>query len=440
MRKMKDSGIAWIGEIPTNWTTIKFSSFIERMGTGLNPRDNFVLDKESPFYYVTIRNFKNGKLYLDDNCDRISQEAFNIIQERSQLQAGDFLFASISKEPQVFLLNETPCNWNINESVFCIRPKKGIYLTNYLYYLLTDYRFYESLLTDATGSTFLSIKQNKLKQSTLVLPPNDEQQKIASHLDSKCTQIDSLIANVQQQIEKLKAYKQSLITETVTKGLNPDAPMKDSGIECIGEIPETWDIAPIMRVSNLYNGDRSSNYPSGTDIIDEGIPFITSNNLNSIELDTNISTNKFISEEKYNSLRGAKLKINDIIFCLRGSVGKCGINYKYTAGTIASSLVCIRAKSILSSYLNYVLHTSMIVEQAKLEAIGIGSQNLAAEDIGRVIILIPSKEEQQEIADYLDKKCTQIDSLITIKQQKIEKLQQYKKSLIYEYVTGKREV
>lgn len=162
--------------------------------------------------------------------------------------------------------------------------------------------------------------------------------------------------------------------------------------------------------------------------------------LNNIELDTNIPTNKFITKQKYDSLRGAKLKINDIIFCLRGSVGKCGINYKYNAGTIASSLVCIRSVSINPSYLNYSLHTSIVVEQAKIEAIGIGSQNLSAENIARVIITIPSSQEQQEIADYLDKKCSAIDSAIEKKQALIEKLTEYKKSLIYEVVTGKKEV
>lgn len=213
-----------------------------------------------------------------------------------------------------------------------------------------------------------------------------------------------------------------------------------SGVEWIGEIPEHWSTTNISRVAKLYNGDRSSNYPSGTDIVNDGILFITSNNLGNIEIDTNISTNKFITQEKYDSLRGAKLKINDIVFCLRGSVGKCGINYKYNSGTIASSLVCIRAELINPSYLNYMLHTSMIIEQAKLGAIGIGSQNLAAEDVGKVVISIPINKEQQQIADYLDKKCSAIDSAIEKKQAIIEKLTEYKKSLIYEVVTGKKEV
>jgi len=429
MRKMKDSGIAWIGEIPTNWTTIKFSSFIERMGTGLNPRDNFVLDKESPFYYVTIRNFKNGKLYLDDNCDRISQEAFNIIQERSQLQAGDFLFASISKEPQVFLLNETPCNWNINESVFCIRPKKGIYLTNYLYYLLTDYRFYESLLTDATGSTFLSIKQNKLKQSTLVLPPNDEQQKIASHLDSKCTQIDSLIANVQQQIEKLKAYKQSLITETVTKGLNPDAPMKDSGIEWIGEIPEHWEITKYGRIckvkSNLVHPESYPDYIQiAPDNIEKGsgklLPCQT------VKEAGVISDNHLFYKGQiiYSKIRPILNKVTIAPFDGLCSADMYPIettqNYRYVLYYMLSDLFLIQVKMV----------TENRVKMPKINQ----------EEISQIITVFPPIEEQNEIVSFLDEKCSQIDTLIALKQQKIEKLQQYKKSLIYEYVTGKREV
>ncbi|WP_295093164.1 restriction endonuclease subunit S [Ruminococcus sp.] len=430
MREMKDSGVEWMGIIPTNWTTIKFSSFIERMGTGLNPRDNFVLDKESPFYYVTIRNFKNGKLYLDDNCDRISQEAFNIIQERSQLQAGDFLFASISKEPQVFLLNETPCNWNINESVFCIRPKKGIYLTNYLYYLLTDYRFYESLLTDATGSTFLSIKQNKLKQSTLVLPPNDEQQKIAAHLDRKCTQIDALISNAQQQIEKLKAYKQSVITETVTKGLDPDVQMKDSGVEWIGNIPEHWDAAPIRSIFRIKK-DIIGHEP-------ETVLSITQSGLKIKDISEN-SGQMANSYAHYQIVNIGDFAMNHMDL-LTGGVG---ISEFEGVTSPDYRVFVMRNKEMNPRFFLYVFqmyYRNKIFYAFGQGAANIGRWRLPAQNFNTVAIPLAPIEEQNAIVAFLDKKCEQIDQLIALKQQKIEKLQQYKKSVIYEYVTGKKEV
>ena len=319
-RKMKYSGVEWIGDIPEDWETIKFSSFIDRMGTGLNPRDNFVLDKDSPYYYVTIRNFKNGKLFLDDKCDRIDQTAFDKIQERSQLQIGDFLFASISKDAQVYYVSETPSNWNINESVFCIRPKRNIFLSEYLYYHLIDYRFYESLLTDATGSTFLSIKQNKLRQSFFVLPPLSEQQAIADILDRKCTQIDALIANEEQQIAKLKAYKQSVITETVTKGLNPDVPMKDSGVEWIGRISTKHSIKKLkfLLSGSLMYGANESGEP-----YDESLPRYI--RITDIAIDGSLKTTGRLSLSD-DIATPYLLKDGDILFARSGAtVGKAFI-------------------------------------------------------------------------------------------------------------------
>ena len=347
-RKMKYSGVEWIGDIPEDWETIKFSSFIDRMGTGLNPRDNFVLDKDSPYYYVTIRNFKNGKLFLDDKCDRIDQTAFDKIQERSQLQIGDFLFASISKDAQVYYVSETPSNWNINESVFCIRPKRNIFLSEYLYYHLIDYRFYESLLTDATGSTFLSIKQNKLRQSFFVLPPLSEQQAIADILDRKCTQIDALIANEEQQIAKLKAYKQSVITETVTKGINPDVPMKDSGVEWIGEIPEHWEI---VRIKNKFSLRNERNYEADLSRV----------NLISLYTDLGViqhsdleetTGNKAVTAEGYKIVHEGDIIVN-IILCWMGAVGKSNYN-----GVTSPAYDVYQPKSDTNSnYYHYLFRT-----------------------------------------------------------------------------------
>ena len=134
MRTMKDSGIEWIGQIPQEWNILTFQQATERMATGLNPRDNFVLTADDEVFYVTIKNFKNGKLFLDENCDKISVEAFNLIQQRSQLQKGDILFASISEEGNAYIIDENPKNWNINESVFVIRPNLNRMTTKYFYY------------------------------------------------------------------------------------------------------------------------------------------------------------------------------------------------------------------------------------------------------------------------------------------------------------------
>ncbi len=262
---------------------------------------------------------------------------------------------------------------------------------------------------------------------------------MTDYLDHKCSQIDAIIARQQEVIEKLKAYKLSVITEAVTKGLNPDVPMKDSGVEWAGEIPEHWNVAKMKFVAAFFNGDRSSKYPSGTDIVDTGVIFVTSNNLGNIVLNTEVDT-KYITKEKYKDLGGAKLQIDDIVFCLRGSVGKCSINKTENEGTIASSLVAIRAEKILADYLIFVLQCPGVTAMSTLNAIGIGSLNLSAEDISEIVIPVPSQEDAKQIAAFLEKKTGMIDKLINAKKDCIDKLTSYKKSLIYEVVTGKKEV
>lgn len=212
--KLRPSGIDWIGEIPSHWECKQFRYAIKHITTGLNPRNNFVLG-EGNNYYVTIRNFENGKLNLDSECDNINDEALEIIHKRSDLKKGDILFASISEEGKAYVLRENPSNWDINESVFSIRPNKELN-SDFLFYVLTDNSFYKPLRIGATGTTFLSIKQEQLKGALIAIPPIDEQQLIVEYIDRKIKPIDASIAKAKREIELLKELKQSVITEAVT--------------------------------------------------------------------------------------------------------------------------------------------------------------------------------------------------------------------------------
>ncbi len=209
--------------------------------------------------------------------------------------------------------------------------------------------------------------------------------------------------------------------------------MKDSKIDWIGEIPENWDISRIKYDATFYNGDRSEEYPSGNDILDEGIPFINSENIHDTFLD--VSSCKCITNEKYKRLGGAKLKINDIVFCLRGSVGNCSINKSINEGTVASSLVAIRANNINPDFLNYYLNSDSTVFQTSLFQNGSCAANLSAEKVSNYYICTPISKEQKAIADFLDEKCEKIDKVIGGIEEQIQVLKDYKKSLITETVT-----
>lgn len=207
--------------------------------------------------------------------------------------------------------------------------------------------------------------------------------------------------------------------------------MKYSGIPTVGNIPDRWSIPKIKHHAVFFNGDRSSNYPSGDEIVSLGVPFITSDNIHDIVLDCNRNKNKYITREKYESLRGAKIKLNDIIYCLRGSLGACAINKSITEGTVASSLVVIRAKSTLvPDYFNYFLHSQVVNSQVDEYMNGSCAANLSAESVGSFFLILPPEEEQFQIVDYLDNKCSKIDEAISRHNTIIEKLEEYKRATI----------
>lgn len=211
--------------------------------------------------------------------------------------------------------------------------------------------------------------------------------------------------------------------------------MKDSGISWIGLVPYDWKIMRLKYVSDFYNGDRGSNYPSGDDLVEEGIPFLTSNNIHGETLDVSDEITKYITQEKYDSLGGAKVMKNDIIFCLRGSVGTCAINKSIDEGTVASSLVDIRPKKIDPNFLNYVLNSPLAEIQTLDFMNGSCALNLSAENVSSYVIFVPSISEQHLISTYLDAKCAEIDALTADIKSQIDTLEQYKHSVITEAVT-----
>lgn len=432
MREMKNSGIPWIGDIPSDWITVSFKSLVRNVTTGLNPRDNFELSKDAEFYYVTIRNFKDGKLYLDENCDRIDRRAWEIIQSRSELQKGDILFASISKDAQCYILTEYPNNWNINESVFALRGNYEKVYDKYLYYSLINPEYYNDLRIDATGTTFQSIKQKKLKDSTLLLPPLSEQKAIADFLDVKCAEIDEMISLQEKIIEELKAYKQSVITEAVTKGLNPDAQMKDSGVEWIGEIPEHWETRRMKFIGDAINGLTYS----PADVCDNGVLVLRSSNIQNGKLC--FVDNVFVPDCPQNLL----VRKGDIIICSRNGsaalVGKSAIVEEDMNACFGAFMMRFRSKYYYR-YIYYLL-TAAITQYRQLFSTTTINQLTLSVFANLNMPFIGLLDEQKDISNYLDIKCSEIDSLISLKQSKIEHLRAYKKSLIYEYVTGKKEV
>lgn len=343
---------------------------------------------------------------------------------------GDIL---MSVRAPVGAMNISDKEYGIGRGLCSISAKK--YIRKYLWYFMQkskeDFQFYSN------GSTFEAITTENLLNFNSIIPPLSEQQAIADYLDEQCAQIDSIIADIEKQIEILQKYKKSLITETVTKGLDKTVLMKDSGIDWIGEIPEKWVVEPIKYKVNFYNGDRGENYPSKGEIQSEGIPFINAGFLQDGTL--NMEVMDYISPEKYKMMGGVKLRKNDILYCLRGSVGKNAI-INIDNGTVASSLVALRTDKMNPKYLFFQLNSYCEETQRYLWDNGTAQPNLSADNLGKFKICIPDINEQLDIVKYLDEKCFKISRIIAEKKKQLETIQQHKKSLIYEYVTGKKRV
>ena len=278
-----------------------------------------------------------------------------------------------------------------------------------------------------------------LENFAIVVPPLSMQCRIASFLDAKCAQIDAIIEKQQQVIEKLKAYKQSVITEAVTKGLNPTVPMKDSGVEWVGYIPEGWDILPLKKLCHLIT-DGTHQTP---EYLPDGIPFLSIKDISKGYLD--FTDTKFISEEKHAELsKHAPIERGDILFTRIGTLGVSVVVDTDVPFDIFVSLGLIKNNKDISDakWIAYNMTSSHYFHYIQLVKAGGGTSaakfNLG--DVGSSLIILPPLNIQKAIAEYLDQKCAAIDYLINGKTSVVNKLTDYKKSLIYEAVTGKMEV
>lgn len=432
---MKPSGIDWIGDIPNEWDIkrIKYLAQLKgRIGWQGLTSDEYT--DVGPFL-ITGVDFSNGGINWE-NCVHITEERWAEAPE-IHIKNGDLLITKDGTVGKVAIVENLQEKASLNSGVLLIKTSNG-YNKKFLYWALLSEEFWTWFrLKNAGNSTIVHLYQNDFAEFSYTFPNAAEQKAIADYLDQECAQIDSIAADLEKQIELLQQYKKSLITETVTKGLDKTVPMKDSGVEWLGKIPEHWDVEPIKYRVTFHNGDRGENYPSKSELQSEGIPFINAGHLEGDGL--NMDNMDYISEEKYRIMGGVKLRSGDILYCLRGSVGKNAI-VDMNQGTVASSLVAIRSVRISAKYLYYCLNSHIEEVQRYLWDNGTAQPNLSADNLGKYKICIPPVEEQMTIVEYLNNICSQIDNLIIGKRKQLSTIQQHKKSLIYEYVTGKKRV
>lgn len=422
MREMKDSGVEWIGSVPTSWN-------IMTVGSLLKVRNEIVNDTDYPPLSVT----KDGIVPQMKNVAKS-----DATDNRKMVLANDFVINSRSDRKQS--CGVSPFDGSVSLINIVLYPtERAPVVPAYLNYLMKNNSFAEEFYRHGHGivADLWTTRWQEMKSILLPVPPMEEQQRILETVSTRTKKVDALIANQQTQIEKLKAYKQSLITEVVTKGLDPDVPMKDSGVEWIGMIPNKWRISRIGLHYSIVLGKMLC--PRQTDSTYTLEKYFCAANVHFGEICTDELKEMWFSPTEK---RQYHIETGDMLIVEGGAgAGGCAIVQSSTSALAQNSIMIVRnLRSTDNRYLCYFIES--LVKRGYIDVICNKATipHFTKEKLSKTQFPVCSQEDQILISDYLDKKCSKIDRLISLKQAKIEKLEQYKKSLIYEYVTGKREV
>lgn len=429
MRKMKDSGIEWIGEIPEGWEIVPVRSCFDEVRT-----------KNTDGQEQNALQFKSGNI--------ISKANFNA-------NIDDYVADTITNYtvvlPDTVMINGLNLNYDFKSLRVALVKEKGVITPAYLaifpdrkkifpQYATYLFKGYETKMAfhNMGAGIRKTLGYKEFKNQPLLLPSKEEQNKISAYLDSKCSHIDIMLSKIRSSIEEYKKLKQAVITQAVTKGVRGEREMRDSGVEWIGKIPKEWVIQKIKSISSRINVGvviRPSEYfdENGT------VPFLRGINVKEYLISSDNMV--YINESSNHILSKSQVHTDDILIVRDGSIGtSCVVPAEYDGANVVSMVIVTPSTSCDSRFICYSLNSDVGKTQFTLTKIGSALTHTSVSAVSDIIVAVPSCAEQKEIADYLDAKCAEIDGLIAKKEQLVKELESYKKSLIYEVVTGKREV
>ena len=434
-REYKDSGIEWIGQIPKEWEVCQIRRVMKNRSERNLPNAE-VLSLYRDWGIVP----KNSR---DDNHNVTSEDTTNY----KVVHKGDFVINKMKAWQGSMAVSDY--DGIISPAYYvCEFVRTSVY-KRYIHHLLRNESYKTEYMRLSSG---LRVGQWDLNienflRIPMILPSFSEQQKIADYLDKVCGEIDEMVALQETMIEELKAYKQSVITEAVTKGLNPNVPMRNSGIDWIGEIPEHWDLARVglfyfvTKLAGFEYTDTLMNKISSSD----DVPIVRAQNVKMYRFEKE-SISEFIDLETSLLLDRCSLNKKSLLMTFIGAgIGDVCIFNESNRYHLAPNVAKIEKNSdfdniIYDEYIMYYLGSDAGKGEINKISKASAQASLSMSTIRKIAIAVPPLDEQRVIASYLDTKCSEIDSLIALKQAKIEELKEYKKSVIYEYVTGKKEV
>ena len=426
---MKESGIDWIGQIPQEWEVIKFK-YLGDVKQGLTYSPSDIVDKDEGILVLRSGNIQNGVLDFTNNVYVKTKVAESIVLRKNDIliTARNGSSALIGKNAII----DTDIKATFGAFMMVFRTNKSL-IAKFAFYLMNiSFNFYRTFFTTSTVNQLTAAIFNGIE---VPLPSISEQQKIADFLDKKTAQLDKVKSLLEEQIQKLKDYRSSLIYETVTKGLDKTVPLKDSGIDWIGQVPQGWGVKAIKYIfAEIGSGSTPK---SDNEIFYDGdINWIQSGDL--YQTDTVTSVSKTISYQGFKSTSALKIYQPPFVALAMYGASVGNVAVSYIDACVNQAVVVMLGASEKVRFGKYAIEASK--SNLIFSAQGGTQPNISQNLIKNWSIPQPKSEEQVQIVDFLDKKTVQIDKLIQIKNEQIKNINKQQQTLIYDYVTGKRRV
>lgn len=427
MRKMKDSGIEWIGEIPEGWGFKKLGRISEIITDGTHQTPNYI---DEGFPFISIKDISSGKIDFS-GVKYISESQHKELYSHAPVKKGDILFTRIGTLG-VFVEVDTDIVFDFFVSVGMIRLKKNIINQHYLIHYLNSPAVGNFIQSIKAGFGTAAPKYNltDVKRTWILFPPLETQKQIADFLDAKTEKIDSLKRDIQKQIETLEQYKKSVITETVTKGLNPNTKMKNSGSKWLPSFPAHWEMKKLKY--NLSAHEVKGYAEKEVLSLYRELGIVPKNSRD----DNHNVTSEDTSKYKY-------VRVGDfVINKMKAWQGSVAVSDFEGIVSPAYYIYEFTNDSYDKKYFHHLMRNKILADEFRRISGGIreGQWDLDREQFENMYLPVPPKAEQIEIVKFIESKYGNIEKSIDLKKQQLEKLEEYKKSLIFEYVTGKREV
>ena len=424
-REMKDSGIEWIGEIPREWE-IKRIKYVAEFEPKCNMNE---LNNDSIVTYLPMECLKNGYF------EKRERNLGDLPTSLTHFQENDIVMAKVTpcfENGNIAIMQKLQSGFGLGSSELFVLRCKTVNI-HYLFWWLQNRGFVSQACSTMTGTGGLKrVSPYFIKNCTMHMPPEIEQVRISNFLYAQCEELDNVHKKTCASIEEYKKLKQAVITQAVTKGIRGSRELKDSGIEWIGEIPVEWEE---RRIKTLFNLRKERNFSPLEEV-----------NLISLYTDLGVvqhselektTGNKASNADGYKTVYRDDIVVN-IILCWMGAIGRS----EYNGVTSPAYDVYIPRNEVLSKFYHYYFRTKGFSGDCYKRGKGIMAMRWRtySDQFRDIRVVYPSLEEQREIVNYLDQKCAAIDELIAKKEQYLSEIENYKKSLIYEYVTGKKEV